>query len=190
MLSDFGTSEEMIRGRRQRTGHTGTLEYMVRRCLRDMLISQAPETIVMDVQGNWRPSDSHADMWSLGKMGGEWVLTFSGMILHKMLFLKLPYQASEDLEALHDEILQYRGFHPSAEMIDVCERRHIPRALLLLLEKLLDLSPEQRPNAERVKLALSRFNKTGFGDKLGNIWKTKFKDTKRSAVSGRDTSHS
>lgn len=37
MLSDFGTSEEMIRGRRQRTGHTGTLEYMVRSCLADSL---------------------------------------------------------------------------------------------------------------------------------------------------------
>lgn len=30
LLSDFGTSEEMLRGRRERTGHTGTMEYMVR----------------------------------------------------------------------------------------------------------------------------------------------------------------
>lgn len=29
LLSDFGTSEEMLRGRRERTGHTGTMEYMV-----------------------------------------------------------------------------------------------------------------------------------------------------------------
>lgn len=29
MISDFGTSEEMLRGRRDRTGHTGTMEYMV-----------------------------------------------------------------------------------------------------------------------------------------------------------------
>lgn len=29
MLSDFGTSEEMLRGKRERTGHTGTMEYMV-----------------------------------------------------------------------------------------------------------------------------------------------------------------
>ncbi len=27
---------------------------------------KAPETIVTDSHGNWRPSDSHADMWSLG----------------------------------------------------------------------------------------------------------------------------
>ena len=54
MISDFGTSEEMLRGKRDRTGHTGTMEYM------------APETIVTDPSGRWRPSDSHADMWSLG----------------------------------------------------------------------------------------------------------------------------
>lgn len=29
MISDFGTSEEMLRGNRERTGHTGTMEYMV-----------------------------------------------------------------------------------------------------------------------------------------------------------------
>lgn len=98
------------------------------------------------------------------------------MILHKMLFLKLPYQASEDLAALHDEILRYHGFHPTPEVIEVCERRHIPSALLLLLEKLLDLSPEQRPNAERVKLALSRFHSSSFGAKLGKMWKQKFRD--------------
>lgn len=109
------------------------------------------------------------------------------MILHKMLFLKLPYQASDDLGALHDEIIRYHGFHPTPEVIEVCERRHIPRALLLLLEKLLDLSPEQRPNAERVKLALSRFHNASFGDKLGNLWKNKFRDKKRSEVgSGGD----
>lgn len=26
LISDFGTSEEMLRGQRERTGHTGTLE--------------------------------------------------------------------------------------------------------------------------------------------------------------------
>jgi serine/threonine protein kinase len=55
LISDFGTSEEMLRGKRERTGHTGTMEYM------------APETLVTDAHGQWRPSDSHADMWSLGE---------------------------------------------------------------------------------------------------------------------------
>ena len=29
LLSDFGTSEEMLKGSRERTGHTGTMAYMV-----------------------------------------------------------------------------------------------------------------------------------------------------------------
>ncbi|KAL1408407.1 putative serine/threonine-protein kinase iks1 [Vanrija albida] len=87
LLSDFGTSEETLRGQRQRTGHTGTMEYM------------APETIVVDAKGHWRPSDSHADMWSLG------------VVLHKMVFLKTPYQFTDDLDALHNEIIAYTGVY-------------------------------------------------------------------------------
>ena len=29
MISDFGTSEEMLRGKRERTGHTGTMESVI-----------------------------------------------------------------------------------------------------------------------------------------------------------------
>ena len=47
--------------------------------------------------GRWRPSDSHADMWSLG------------MILHKLLFLHLPYADTEDFDDLKAEILAYPG---------------------------------------------------------------------------------
>ena len=39
-------------------------------------------------------------------------------------------------------------------MYAACERRHIPRGLLLLLSKLIHLNPESRPTAERVKAAL------------------------------------
>ncbi|WWC87201.1 uncharacterized protein L201_002087 [Kwoniella dendrophila CBS 6074] len=130
LISDFGTSEEMLRGKRERTGHTGTMEYM------------APETLIQDTQGSWRPSDSHADMWSLG------------MILHKMLFLRLPYPDTEDYDALHREIIAYAGFKPSSEVIQSLERRHIPRDLLLLLSKLESLIPEERPGAEKVRAGL------------------------------------
>ncbi|WWC59167.1 uncharacterized protein I303_101715 [Kwoniella dejecticola CBS 10117] len=130
LISDFGTSEEMLRGKRERTGHTGTMEYM------------APETLMQDLQGNWRPSDSHADMWSLG------------MILHKMLFLHLPYPDTEDFDELHKEILSYPGFKPSSEIIQSLERRHIPRDLLILLSKLESLVPEERPGAEKVRAGL------------------------------------
>ncbi len=50
MLSDFGTSEDMITTARKRSGNTGTLEYT------------APELI--DAA---RHVDSKADMWSLGQ---------------------------------------------------------------------------------------------------------------------------
>ncbi|WVR04408.1 hypothetical protein IAU60_001410 [Kwoniella sp. DSM 27419] len=130
LISDFGTSEEMLKGQRVRTGHTGTMEYM------------APETLVQDVLGQWRPSDSHADMWSLG------------LILHKMLFLRLPYPDTEDYEALLREILAYPGFIPTPDLLDSLERRHIPRDLLVLLSKLVHLVPDERPSAERVKAGL------------------------------------
>ncbi|ORX34368.1 kinase-like domain-containing protein [Kockovaella imperatae] len=130
MLSDFGTSEEMLRGKRERTGHTGTMEYM------------APETLMIDGKGSYRPSDSHADMWSLG------------MILHKLLFLHLPYSDTDDFEQLQEEILAYQGFMPSAELIDSCRRRHLPRDLLLVLSSLLNTLPESRPSAEKVRAGI------------------------------------
>ncbi|OCF41815.1 IKS protein kinase [Kwoniella heveanensis CBS 569] len=150
LISDFGTSEEMLRGKRERTGHTGTMEYM------------APETLVQDVTGRWRPSDSHADMWSLG------------MILHKMLFLHLPYPDTEDYEALLKEILAYRGFIPTTELFQSLERRHIPRDLLILLSKLAHLVPEERPTAERVRVGLKgledRARSTGsFSSRAGEL---------------------
>ncbi|WOO77793.1 putative serine/threonine-protein kinase iksA [Vanrija pseudolonga] len=147
LLSDFGTSEETLRGQRERTGHTGTMEYM------------APETIVMDVNGHWRPSDSHADMWSLG------------VVLHKMIFLKTPYQFPEDLDALHNEIIAYPGFVPTEEVIQVCERRHIPRDLLLLLSRLLSRSPDQRPTAEKVRVALSKLGDRSLGSTLKGVFR-------------------
>ncbi|WVQ97792.1 hypothetical protein IAU59_004906 [Kwoniella sp. CBS 9459] len=150
LISDFGTSEEMLRGKRERTGHTGTMEYM------------APETLVQDLSGRWRPSDSHADMWSLG------------MILHKMLFLHLPYPDTEDYEALLKEILAYRGFIPTTELFQSLERRHIPRDLLILLSKLAHLVPEERPSAERVRVGLkgleSRARSAGsFSSRAGEL---------------------
>lgn len=45
-------------------------------------------------------------------------------------------------------------FIPTPEMYAACERRHIPRGLLLLLSKLIHLNPESRPTAERVKAGL------------------------------------
>ncbi|KAK8846730.1 hypothetical protein IAR55_005817 [Kwoniella newhampshirensis] len=130
MISDFGTSEEMLRGKRERTGHTGTMEYM------------APETLDVGPNGQYRPSDSQADMWSLG------------MILHKMLFLHLPYPDTDDYDVLHRDIVAYRGFIPTLELFQSIERRRMPRDLLILLSKLAHIKPEERPSAEKVRMAL------------------------------------
>ncbi|OWZ58489.1 IKS protein kinase [Cryptococcus neoformans 125.91] len=130
LISDFGTSEEMLRGQRERTGHTGTLEYM------------APETLVFDSEGRYRPSDSHVDMWSIG------------MILYKMLFLRSPYKDTENYSVLRDEILSYPGFVPDDAVKETLERRNIPTKLVELLMQLLNVSPEKRPSAEKIRMVL------------------------------------
>jgi serine/threonine protein kinase len=87
----------------------------------------APETLPSPQTGLLKQVDSKADMWSLG------------MILHKLLFLKLPYQYadvagagvgadgtsvddSEKFEALEREVLDYTGLifspPPSGEQVD------------------------------------------------------------------------
>jgi len=71
----------MIRGKKERTGHTGTMEYMVRNYTFKIPQSveltcfalQAPETLVLDSQAHYRPSDSHSDMWSLGSCFSHFV---------------------------------------------------------------------------------------------------------------------
>jgi serine/threonine protein kinase len=66
MLSDFGTSQDMLNSR-TRSGNTGTLEYA------------SPESLPSPQTGILAQMDSKSDIWSLG------------MILHKLLFFHLPY---------------------------------------------------------------------------------------------------
>ncbi|TFY69824.1 hypothetical protein EVJ58_g180 [Rhodofomes roseus] len=70
MLSDFGTSQDMLKAR-ARSGNTGTLEY------------SSPESLPSPT-GELLQVDSKSDMWSVG------------MILHKLLFFRLPYANSSD----------------------------------------------------------------------------------------------
>lgn len=88
-----------------------------------------------------------------------------------MIFLKTPYQFPEDLEALHNEIIAYPGFVPTEEVIQVCERRHIPRDLLLLLSRLLNRSPDQRPTAEKVRVALTKLADRSLGSSLKGVFR-------------------
>ena len=96
MLSDFGTSQDMLNSR-TRSGNTGTLEYA------------SPESLPSPQTGTLAQMDSKSDIWSLG------------MILHKLLFFYLPYRYAsggdgnsgvgegEKMERLEKEILEYPG---------------------------------------------------------------------------------
>ncbi|TFK47510.1 kinase-like protein [Heliocybe sulcata] len=127
MLSDFGTSRDMLHSR-ARSGNTGTLEY------------SSPESLPSPQTGALREIDSKADIWSLG------------MLLHKLLFFRLPY--GYDAGELEHEILEYTGFKATPEIYSSFESRHLPRAYLYLLEKMLNPRPNARPSCEMIAKAL------------------------------------
>jgi hypothetical protein len=52
-------------------------------------------------------------------------------------------------------------FIPTQNVVESCERRHVPRSLLLLLSKLICVDPNTRPTADKVKMALSTINVSG-----------------------------
>ncbi|KDQ60358.1 hypothetical protein JAAARDRAFT_603927 [Jaapia argillacea MUCL 33604] len=138
MLSDFGTSRDMLQSSKARSGNTGTLEY------------SSPESLPSPQTGYLGQVDSKADMWSLG------------MILHKMLFFRLPYRYAEDgqggtkggVDRLEAEVLSYPGFKTTSELVTSFESRRLPKAYLFLLEKLLTPRPGGRPSCEKVLTAI------------------------------------
>ncbi|PBK94805.1 kinase-like protein [Armillaria gallica] len=146
MLSDFGTSRDMVNTSQVRSGNTGTLEYT------------SPESLPSPQTGLLRQVDSKADMWSLG------------MILHKLLFFKLPYHYAatgdasgetlnslaegDKMDRLEQEVLNYPGFKRTPAHIAAFEGRKLPRAYLVLLETLLNPNPSARPSCERVLTAI------------------------------------
>ena len=87
MISDFGECElldQMIPDR-QRSGATGTLEFMAPELLEEDASTGKPKNIF----------DTRSDIWSVG------------MIAYYMLHLRLPYVSDlEDIDALRKEILE------------------------------------------------------------------------------------
>ncbi|KAI6127893.1 kinase-like domain-containing protein [Pisolithus croceorrhizus] len=141
MLSDFGTSRDMLQSSGSRSGNTGTLEYA------------SPESLPSPQTGLLKDVDSKSDMWSLG------------MILHKMLFFRLPYryategEGSEEgdtdvMNKLEKEILGYSGFRSTPSLSAAFESRRLSRAFLILLETLLSITPSSRPSCERIASAI------------------------------------
>jgi serine/threonine protein kinase len=158
MLSDFGTSRDMLQMPRARSGNTGTLEY------------SSPESLPVPPHNTLPPTDSKSDMWSLG------------MILHKLIFFRLPYRwaaygdrpldgfshtsphedggQGSDMDRLEREVSSYPGFQSTARLETLFASRRLPRSYLVLLESLLNVSPVARPSCEKVLAALhlGKFN--------------------------------
>ena len=162
MLSDFGTSQDMLNAR-TRSGNTGTLvvavqlaylpsfHHLAYRNILPRLEYSAPESLPVPTTRQLLQVDSKADMWSLG------------MILHKLIFFRLPYTHTSDnddpsrrrdgqeyADRLEAEILEYPGFRSTPNLQATFDSRQLPKAYLLLLEKLLSVKPALRPSSERV----------------------------------------
>jgi len=113
----------------------------------------APEALQLNASGKLQQVDSRTDMWSLG------------MILHKLIFFRLPYPDVDpaDVNGLEREVLAYPGWKAAADpgVVAGCKRRGLPRELLLLLEGLLCRNPRERPSSDRVLSALKEGNVCG-----------------------------
>jgi serine/threonine protein kinase len=125
----------------------------------------SPESIPVPPHYTLPPSDSKSDMWSLG------------MILHKLIFFRLPYrwaaygdrpgldgsdanslseddERGNDTDRLEREVSSYPGFKSTARLETLFTSRRLPRSYLVLLESLLNVSPAARPSCEKVLAAL------------------------------------
>lgn len=170
MLSDFGTSRDMLQTPRARTGNTGTsvpqlLSYKSSLTSSFSLEYSSPESLPVPPHHTLPPTDSKSDMWSLG------------MILHKLIFFRLPYrwaahgdrpgldgsiatshdkddEKGNDMERLEREVSSYPGFKSTPRLETLFTSRRLPRSYLVLLESLLNVTPGARPSCERVLAAL------------------------------------
>lgn len=142
LISDFGSSVDQSENRRrQRTGRTGTLDWV------------PPESLKKDPRtGQLYEVTQTGDMWQLG------------LVLHCLCFFRLPYQESDDIDRLREEIQRYPGYLlPSSSRdqfpidsqslsshVPPADRLDLPRPLMKLLAGLLCLDPSLRPSCSTV----------------------------------------
>ncbi|ODQ64083.1 kinase-like protein [Nadsonia fulvescens var. elongata DSM 6958] len=139
LVSDFG--EGQVEGKpRSATGVTGTLEYC------------APELLQV-VSGEFGQFSTKSDIFSLG------------MILHFLLFSRLPYnhdpalQISEspvsgslrsekmsDFDGLRNEVANFGGF----DIHNLPTRVDVPGGLYQLLARMVSTNPQERPTAGEI----------------------------------------
>ncbi|KAI8917492.1 kinase-like domain-containing protein [Powellomyces hirtus] len=127
LISDFGEcevlAETQTQTHRERTGATGTLEFM------------APELLEKDPATGSFFNDQHspsADLWSLG------------VVLYFLCYSTVPYSQIEDVDALREEIVAFR----SVTFPDHGSR--VSPELQHLITALLSRSGRDRPTAQDI----------------------------------------
>eukprot|EP01135_Chromosphaera_perkinsii_P012106 Nk52_evm44s2579 gene=Nk52_evmTU44s2579 len=150
MISDYGECEYLSQlGSRERTGYTGTIEFM------------APEVLEKGVDGIYsRTYDCKSDIWSLG------------VILYSICFGCLPWKCdSTDEKGLEDEIVSFAAVeyppgqglkddsgHNAKRAEKLIEKRipfHRSRKMRLLISALMARYPGSRPSADDILQTLS-----------------------------------
>ncbi|KAJ1932934.1 putative serine/threonine-protein kinase iks1, partial [Linderina macrospora] len=128
MLTDFGECEVLSHiEKRNRTGATGTLEFM------------APELLEVDATGRYLDSYStKSDMWSLG------------MVLYYLCYTQLPFSNIEDLDILRHDVLALR--HVDFSLIHRQRNApEIPSELRILMQSLLNHDENKRPDVTDIQ---------------------------------------
>jgi serine/threonine protein kinase len=124
LISDFGECEILSHiEKRQRTGATGTLEFM------------APELLMSDETGHYYDDySSNSDLWSLG------------VVLYYICFSEMPYSQVDDIDILKNEILNYSTVHFKNDN----NSNRVPKELKSLIKKLMVKEPTKRPKAKEI----------------------------------------
>jgi len=124
LISDFGECEILSHiEKRQRTGATGTLEFM------------APELLISDETGHYYDDySSNSDLWSLG------------VVLYYICFSEMPYSQVDDIDILKNEILSLTTVHFKNDN----NSNRVPKELKTLIKKLMVKVPTERPKAKEI----------------------------------------
>ncbi|CAG8467270.1 8906_t:CDS:10 [Diversispora eburnea] len=131
LISDFGECEILDQlTDRDRTGATGTLEFM------------APELLKVDERGLYHKDySSKSDMWSLG------------MVLYYLCYSRLPYRQIDDVDLLRQEIINFENItFPNNEASSSINypNHKIPLQLRKLITRLLSSNPKNRPSCKEI----------------------------------------
>ncbi|ORY86602.1 kinase-like protein [Neocallimastix californiae] len=123
LISDFGECEILSHlEKRQRTGATGTLEFMA-------------ELLISDEAGHYYDDySSNSDLWSLG------------VVLYYICFSEMPYSQVDDIDILKNEILNYSTVHFKNDN----NSNRVPKELKTLIKKLMIKEPTKRPKAKEI----------------------------------------